>query len=633
MSSNYNISYSFSIGGTQSSEPPPAAPLYAFGDCRECNLGNGAVLLVNRARSAQAVVSRDVAIALDHCREFRSLQAHAEYLTAYMPELGGDADAVRGVLEHVRDSGMFEASEEIAKLLTAQGEASSATPHDVGGATNSAAPSRVFIITCDRPQAVERLLESMLANAELGRHEALCLVDDSRDRANAQRNRELVADFNLKSPRDMRYFGLTERAAFIAALSEKLPQHIPALHFLLDRAQWQGHKTYGMSRTLCLLLSVGRRALVMDDDVLCKAFEPPLRKPGLAFRESLCEADFYPDPQSWLARLRALPEDPLRAHLHCLGHSIASALKQLEFASLTGEDLANSQENILRGLNAASPVLVTQNGTLGDPGTGDTAWAYSLTGESLSRLLAGPASIAQKLATRQFWMGWSQPVFARRANMSQVTGLDNSALLPPYFPAWRGEDQLFGCMLRYLHPDALVLNYPFAVPHLPLEARQGATANNPAMASGLALIDAYLAQQTSDAPGFTLEDRLISLVQLMRGAARSSDALLAANYRETLASAQTDTLRRVGDALRGAGNDQPEWRAMLEARQRSYFAAIGRQSVPVQLFGLPDAMPEAHIWAQFRQLAGEFANALDAWPALRNAAAEADPLAARVATP
>ncbi|MEZ5568334.1 MAG: hypothetical protein R3E54_08365 [Halioglobus sp.] len=628
MSSNYNISYSFSIGGTQSEEPPPAAPLYAFGDCRECNLGNGAVLLVNRARSAQAVVSRDVAIALDHCREFRSLQAHAEYLTAYMPELGGDVAAVRSVLEHVRDSGLLEAAADYAGLLTTGG-----ATHQAADVTRTAPPSRVFIITCDRPQAVARLLESMLANAELGRHEALCLVDDSRDSANAERNRELVADFNLKSARDMRYFGLTERAAFIAALSEQLPQHIPALRFLLDRAHWEGHKTYGMSRTLCLLLSVGRRALVMDDDVLCKAFASPFCKPGLVFCESLCEADFYPDPRSWLARLRALPEDPLRAHLQCLGHGMAGALEALDFPSLAGEDLASSQEKILRGLNAASPVLVTQNGTLGDPGTGDTSWAYSLTGESLARLLGEPGSIAEKLTARQFWMGWSQPVFARRANMSQVTGLDNSALLPPYFPAWRGEDQLFGGMLRYLHPDALVLNYPFAVPHLPLEARQGATAGNPAVPSGLALIDAYLAQQATDVPGFTLADRLASLVQLMRGAARSGDAQLAALYRELLATAQTDTLRQLGDALRGPGNHHSEWRGMLEARQRSYFAAIGRQTVPVQLFGVAEGTPEEHIWTQFRQLAGEFANALEAWPALRDAAAEADPLAARATTP
>jgi len=474
MSSDYDISYSFSIGGAEPAKPPADDRLYAFGDCEECNLGNGAVLLVSRTRAAQAVVSRDVAIALDHCREFRSLATHARYLTEYMPELGGDIAGVRGVLEHVRDNGLLESAANHAQALSVPATAA------------TVAPSRAFIITCDRPEAVARLLDSLLAGADLSRHEMLFLVDDSRDPDAVVRNRELVENFNLQSPRDMRYFGLSEREALISALSTRLPQHSRPLRFLLDRTHWDGHATYGLARNLCLLLSVGKRALIMDDDVLCRAFESPYRRQGLAFREGLCEADFYPDASSWNQRLQPQAEDPLQKHLLCLGRGLGDALQRLGFEPLEPADLDNSQEKILRGLGATSPVLITQNGTLGDPGTGDTSWAYSLTGESLSRLLAGPGNVAAKLAARQYWMGWSQPCFAQRANMSQLTGLDNSALLPPYFPAWRGEDLLFGALTHYLHPDSLVLNYPFAVPHLPLQTPSGDIPNDPAEAHGAA---------------------------------------------------------------------------------------------------------------------------------------------------
>lgn len=613
MSSDYNISYSFSIGGTGPATPPVDDQLYAFGDCEECNLGNGAVLLVSRTQAAQAVVSRDVAIALDHCREFRSLQAHAQYLAGYMPELGGDAAGVRSVLEHVRDSGLFESA---ATYATALGSPAG---------SDSPPPSRVFIISCDRPQAVERLLDSMLAGAELTRHEALFLIDDSRDSASAARNRELVESFNLKSPRDMHYFGLPEREALVSTLAARLPQHAQSLHFLLDRSRWAGHATYGLARTLCLLLSVGKRALVMDDDILCRGFDAPYRRRGLSFREDICEVDFYPSANSWSQQLQAREEDPLRSHLQCLGLGVGEALQRLDLHALAATDLDTSQEKILRGLSAASPVLITQNGTLGDPGTGDTSWAYNLSGDSLARLLAEPGSVAEKLATRQYWMGWSQATFARRANMSQLTGLDNSALLPPYFPAWRGEDMLFGALTHYLHPDSVVLNYPFAVPHLPLQERTGNTSGDPAAANGVSLIDGYLAQQLPQHAGSTPESRLESLVLLFRDAAQSSDLRLAGAYRSTLGGAQADSLRQLGDALRGAGNKHAEWRAILEERQRKYLAAIGRNAVPVRLAGVPPDTSEEQLWQQFRSLAAGFADALAAWPEIRRAAAEADP--------
>jgi hypothetical protein len=57
------------------------------------------------------------------------------------------------------------------------------------------------------------------------------------------------------------------------------------------------------------------------------------------------------------------------------------------------------------------------------------------------------------------------------AVMSQATGLDNSHLLPPYFPVFRGEDYLFASLVVCLHPDAAVLDFNWSIPHLPLEQR------------------------------------------------------------------------------------------------------------------------------------------------------------------
>lgn len=615
MSSDYDISYSFTLN---SPSPPDrdSAPveedLYAFGACEEFNLGEGAVLLVSLSRARQAVVTRDVAIALGHCREFRSLAGHARHLTQYMPELGGDEQGVQRVLESVRDNGLLESAADGAERLADAPRGAAAPP-----------PSRVFLITCDRPDAVERLLESMLSGADLSRHRALFLVDDSREEGNAARNRELVQDFNLTSPVDMRYFGTAEREALIDALVERLPHNEDAVRFLLDRRRWNGHATYGLSRTVCLLLSVGCRAIMLDDDVLCRAIDSPYRSEGLQFFEGMSEADFYPGPEAWM-RTPPRREDPLSGHLQCLGLGLGDTLDKLGLASPAPQRFEHSEERLLRRVGADSRVLVTQSGTFGDPGTGDTSWAFSLSGDSLARLLAGPASVEDKLTHRQYWMGWSRPTFSGRANMSQVTGLDNSAALPPYFPAWRGEDLLFGAFVEYLFPHAFVLNYPWAVPHLPTDERVGDATARADVAGGMSLVENHIAARRPEeyAPG-PLE-RYPALVDILRTLGGSSDAELAATYRRELGRERADAVRNLGDLLRKAPADNAQWRAMLEERRRVYLQALGDGDVPVRIGGVPADMPEHAMWEHFRQLASGFAAALAAWPAMREAAAALD---------
>jgi len=614
MSSDYDISYSFTLNSQSPPARDPASTedLYAFGACEEFNLGDGAVLLVSLARARQAVVTRDVAIALGHCREYRSLAGHARHLTQYMPELGGDEQGVRRVLESVRDNGLLESAADGAQRLAD-------APRDVAALP----PSRVFLITCDRPDAVERLLESMLSGADLSRHRALFLVDASREEGNAARNRELVQNFNRTSPVDMRYFGAAEREALIDDLIRRLPDAEDAVRFLLDRRRWEGHATYGLSRTLCLLLSVGCRAIMLDDDVLCRAIDSPYRSDGLQFYEGMSEADFYPDPEAWM-RTPPRREDPLSGHLQCLGLGLGATLDKLGLASPAPRQFEHSEERLLRRVAADSRVLITQSGTFGDPGTGDTAWAFSLTGDSLARLLAGPASVEDKLTHRQYWMGWSRPTFSGRANMSQVTGLDNSAALPPYFPAWRGEDLLFGALVEYLFPHAFVLNYAWAVPHLPTEARVGDATARADVAGGMSLLESYIAARRPGdyAPG-PLE-RYPALVDILRALGESSDTELAAAYRRELGQARADAVRNLGDLLRKAPADNTQWRVMLEERRRVYLKALGDGDVPVRIGGVPADMPEHAIWDHFRQLASGFATALAAWPAIREAAAALD---------
>ncbi|MEP1595593.1 MAG: hypothetical protein ABJK20_13490, partial [Halieaceae bacterium] len=335
MSDDINTPYSAqgSSGepASQSGNSPAGSTeeLYAFADCEQINLHNGTILLIHRLSDAQLIVSPEVSASLAHCGVFRTMGEHIEVLCSAIPQLAGQEASVAQVLHMVRDAGL---------LTTASATCERICPADVPPAVDMP-PTRIFVITCDRPAAVERLQASLLMAGNLTRHEQLVLVDDSRHPNNAAKNRELVEDFNIRSPRDMRYVGPEEQARLVEKLLVGLPDHEEGIRFLLDRNRWAGKQTYGLARTVCLLLSVGKRAIVLDDDIVCAAVEAPFPDAGLTFGQTARKAEVYSSEEDTIARTTRAPVDPLTAHAQCLGLTMGQTLKSLGVEALRADEV------------------------------------------------------------------------------------------------------------------------------------------------------------------------------------------------------------------------------------------------------------------------------------------------------
>ncbi len=587
--------------------------LYAIADCERVDLHNGGVLLIHRQNDKQMVVAREVSVALHSCRTFRTLQGHAELLATTIPQLAGQQADVLNVLEMVRDNGLLTTAESVCERLSPPG-----TP-----AVTDVPPTRVFIVTCDRPPAVQRLLESMLHAGNLTRHEHLFLVDDSRDPQNAVQNREAVARFNLTSARDMHYVGADEQKRLMAALIKALPEDEQGIRFLIDREHYADKKSYGLARTLCLLLSVGNRAIVMDDDVICAAVESPHKREGLAFKAMAQEVDFYSSEQDIVNRTARAEFDPLTGHASCLGLSMAQAIRKLGFDKLEAQDLAGANAAYLNQWDADSPILMTQSGTLGDPGTVGTQWIYTLGPDSLHRALQAPGGLEAALTNRHYWMGQPRPLFSKMAVISQVTGLDNSKLLPPYLPVFRGEDYLFGAMTEYLHPQAATLDYPWSVPHFPLELRAGNPNPQPPSGKGNINFSKYVTDRTLYQSGIRAETRLSRLAVTLRELAETPDRGLLSIYRSEIAEGQSAQVQRLSARLQNANPGHELWQAWLQQGIANLNGAMQTVASPLNTPGLPGSYDEQAICAEFRDYANGFANALQNWASLRGAARSA----------
>lgn len=615
MADNVSISYSFQTGPavqTPQAAPPTDHNLVAFTDCEQVNLGNGSVLLLNRGNGKQMTITADVAVALTHCTTFKTLSEHAQTLVQSIPQLQGQLADVTKVLNLVNDAGLMLRAQDVCDRLSPD----SAPVADLR-------PTRVCIITCDRPGTVERLLDSMLRSGKLSRHDELLMIDDSRDSANGELNRGLVAKFNLTSTKNMHYVGAVEQRRMLAQLIAAQPQDEPAIRFLLDRERWAPNKSYGLSRSMCLLLSVGYRCIVLDDDVLCHSVIPPIQQQGISFddgngREMSC----FTSAQDLQQQAVYSDTDPLSGHARCLGMKLSQAIRELGIGAMDQATLRNADASMLNTLQTDSPILVTQCGSWGDPGTANSNWFQNLGPDSISRLLASPGGLQSAMENRHYWLGATRPNIRKMAVMSQATGLDNSQLLPPYFPILRGEDFLFASMVLYLHPDSAVLDYGWSVPHLPAEQRSGQGSNDPIAArGGLSICADYLTDRVDYAPGVAPETQLQKLALLLRDLSeRTPEALLAA-FRTELAEVHANQLQQLANRLQQTpALNSRDWETYLQRAIEEVSRALQSPTDPSNIPGVPDNLPQRAFLQRVKEILAEFGCALEAWPSMRESA-------------
>ncbi len=617
------INYSYSVGGQPASSTPkptaqpvqPAVPeddsLWSFTGVELVRVNGELTLLIDRISGKRLMVRPEVAVTLTHCETFRTLREHANYLVTVLPELGGQAEPVIPVLAQIRDAGLMRSAEEMVAQLTAETDGKPITP------------VRVFIITCDRPAAVERLIASMESASGLDMPESYWLIDDSRSTDNIAANKALVEACNERGKLTFTYFGLDERASLIDHLITQVPGAADAVRFLLDRAEWSDLPTYGISRSLALLLSVGCRAVVLDDDVVCEAVRSPLPPTGVHFGSVRNrEAVFYDSREALLSNTRKLPDNPITLAARQLGQGLSNGLKSLLHGELPATALTSANGAFMGTLSPNSPILKTQCSTWGDPGTGNGHWVIGLGPESIGRLLDVPGGLVETIEARSSWVGQTGPAFTKHGVMSQLTGYDASHLLPPFMPALRGEDHLFAYMLTTLHPDSLVLNHDWAVTHLPLEER-GQRSLRAAIASGggIGLLTRWLGENVDLSEGIAPATRLQRIAQSLRELTELGDRDLMNFGRIELAKSHAAQLEAYQNHLTQSSSlGSSNWQQYLERGYNEIFGALQKEPDLNQLLSAQLNDQVAGL-ASIRRGGTRFANALASWPQIWNAAA------------
>lgn len=591
------------------------ADLFAIADLAGHDLPDGNVIARNRRTGAQMPLPGEVFNAITYCDAFRTLEGQAAHLAG--PNARGREGEIRQILQSVIQGGLMVSAASIAARLQPDG-----TQAEV-------AHPKVAVLTCDRPEALGRLLNSMVEAADFEHIDSVVVVDDSREESSLAANRAAIesasARLQARSFRPIRHFTPGDASTLLEQLVQHIPQHESAIRFLLDRRERGPYVTTGISRNLAQLLAVGRPLLVFDDDVLCQVYNPPMPGAGVEFSSRQRDCRFFASEQDWPDSQPGDRPCPVSRHMEVLGRTLPESLSVVHGAAPPASAFEHAPPFFAQRLSENSRVLVSQSGSIGDPGSGSAVWVALLPVDVSASLFEIAGDLGQSVQPRNCWLGRSQTVFEPRAVMSQLTGLDNSQFLPPYFPLHRGQDKIFGAMVEFLHPDGVTADLPFAIPHLPIPAR--------------AWSEGQQAFQLPFTLGHYMHDHVTSLIQacsasdpLLRSQWLSQEFLSLANApRERLVDGaadhwtqqRIDWLKHLSQAL-GQCSDGPAAQVRFLQNSIRELQTCNIRDFHHEPLSGPNGMQGEPVLDYWRDAWGHFAAGLRAWPAIREAAATLD---------
>ena len=610
------LEFSLGMSVNPDSNFKPLPDFIAFDLCTAYSIPTGNVLLHNTRNGKRAMVKPEVYAALLQCSEFKTIQQHAASISEAIPGMQDQQADIQKVLQGMIKSGMMVSAKSTCdrlKVETLPGENRTDTPV-------------VAILTWERPEALERLLESVASNCDTEKFQRLYVIDDSRKTENIASNQALVEQFASRFKTPLEYFGQKQQQELLGGLAERLPQHETAIRFLADQSLWRDQWTSGLSRNLALLLSCGHRLVMLDDDVICDVYDPPSIRQNISFSGDARQAEFFAKESDWAHLHQPINPDPINRHMLCLGLSFSEALTTLGQNHLKTTGFKNATSLLASELTPESLILVTECGSLGCPGTSSNTWLPNMASDSLKQMLASVEKTSNAINHRKVWSGRYQPHFSPRPNMSQITGLDNRQTLPPYLPILRGEDRLFGDMLDFVFPTSVTLDYPWAIPHLPLPERgwRNRDLNFTPGDSFPAFIFEKVLEYKTDCQSASPDDRLSALAAWFYDLAAASPESLTDMHREGRLRGDSLSLQELTNLLSEAKSAPVEWQNYLRNGISQLNADIDRASrADFELRGLPATMKSDELIAFWKDTLAGFAQALSAWPEIRQAADEA----------
>ena len=595
MAQQPTISYSWSSGSA-----PVTGPDYILAPNDVFETARQQFLVVPRWQGERILLDAQVTQALMLCDRFRPIGEHVKRITSQIPSLRGATSQVAGVLRQMASMKLLITRQEaLSRLRSSSREAAAVTPD-------------IFIRTCDRPHELTRLL-GQIAAVEARRESSrrFVVVDDSRQaESRALNEKSVMANSELIR---IEYFGRERQANSLKHIHAEQAELGGAADWLLDYDRYRDAYTPGLGLNWALLLSSGSTALLLDDD--CELLVRP--SPEVATRAQLGTMGRSARFNGAALRERIMLEEefnPFEAHTRMLGRTLGEVLAEYDESSEPELSLSHRE---LDQIDSGSRIVLTANGTFGDPGIDRPHWLSDLDQASIESLLADGSGYAENSRARDLWIGRRALTFSPNTGSmatSVLLGVDNREPLPPVFPQFRSEDFLLGALSSFVVPRAMAVEFPWGMQHVPVRERhwQREQFARPYEVGILRVFADLAGNHKQGLKASTPDTRLTRLGELYTDHAELDDTALSRMIEEHVTYARTDLVKAGERALSQLASTGDGWREDLERLvQTNLSEAVSGPAASLREMGT------RLDCGQLRESLARYGQAIGAWASLR----------------
>lgn len=481
--------------------------------------GDGLELVYTASDSQPHVLASELVAVLEHCRQFKTLDDHVAAISGMAEDPSARA-LRRSQLEELRSAGLLIRERELRERL-AQG-APTRQPIQIAA---------VAWPTCNRVELLQRSLVSYIENCRrYGRAPDFVIMDDSPDPATCRAYQAMLTRVQREHGAAILYGGQAEKIDFTKHMlaTDTLPPEV--LQFALFGDPRATH-SYGRNINAILLHTTGDVIISADDDTVAQVMPSPEHSDGMSLLSGRSTAGgiklnagdpdavwTFPDRETLLRQARFVDTDLLGLHEQLLGQAVRHATADVIAA---GQPLVldDAHANLLHALQShGGQVLITLPGLIGDCGWGTPSHYLSLTGSSLQRLLSSEETYRHAGLSRELLRVAPRLTLVDKVtNMIGATyGLDNRQIIPPSVPIAIGQDNIFGDTLAQCYDHSYCAHLPWAVLHLPDDARSFWPGEIIRSASGLSFNTLLSALINQFDPGLSRADGPVKLRRLGR---------------------------------------------------------------------------------------------------------------------
>jgi hypothetical protein len=560
-------------------------------------------LLHGRADAAGVEVTRRLASFLERCRGFRQLDVHMAAYSRY----GED-------VQDLRDEWNRQVSALVAAGIVVRAES---LPLAASSEPVFPPLGHTGIPTAGRPGRLARCLTSFADHARVhGRTMRFFVADDSRDPEMARLNEDLCAAQSAV------YLGPVEKEKLRKDLARRSRVDPEVVDFGLADPLGVGF-TCGANRNWLLLAHEGRRFTFLDDDTVCRLHIPSGAPVGWQWmnRGSAYEFTYFSSREEVEALPQADGVDFWSGQDHWLGRPLG-AWADRPPAGMENLDWAAS------GLHeeVAARVALVAHGIHGVPPVRGSHYMLQLRGASRDRLRAQDAELLQRMRHGELLMGVHRATLAPPTNLpGPAMALDASAAMPPFIPAFHGEDAVYAGLCLALAPHFWVMHLPWSVRHDPghrpdlIPPGVEYPENHFHHHEVHTLLRAFLEDLPRRAAATNVEQRLRQIGQTLE----EVGGWPAADFQEQMVDL---TLRRVTRGLASyyqaadeCNSAHPVQAGLLRDRIRQIEHNL-RNPGAVLPAEIALTRGEGEGWILLQRLVRSYGRLISAWPALREAA-------------